>query len=63
MTFNIENRPKPETDDPLLKPIVDRIKSDIVDRVYKCKVSVGTSGNVYIYRAMEKIPSPVFPEK
>ena len=59
-TFGLGESRKFETDDPLLKPITDRIKSHIVERRFKCKVSVGESGHVYFYRAMEKKESPAF---
>jgi radical SAM superfamily enzyme YgiQ (UPF0313 family) len=48
--LRLENWEKPVTDDPWLKPIFENISSNLIDKSYRCKIRIGRSGNVYLFR-------------
>jgi hypothetical protein len=48
--LELKNWSKPENVEPNLKDIFDQISSNIIQKKYRCRVRLGISGNVYIFR-------------
>jgi radical SAM superfamily enzyme YgiQ (UPF0313 family) len=53
-SFEVKDRPKPEkSEEPMIQAILDKIKPNLVPRKYRCRVRLGRSGNVYIFRELQ----------
>ncbi|MCX6250548.1 MAG: B12-binding domain-containing radical SAM protein [Bacteroidetes bacterium] len=56
-SFELKNQPKPDDSDknnePMVQAIIDKIKPNIIPRRYRCRVRLGLSGNVYIFREIQ----------